>query len=226
MPHPIEFESESIQYEDAIVTLHKIKSISSEPSSFVMHSHSYFELLLVTNGTYTCHTAHGDITAKKGELIIVAPTLPHRAFCAEHAPHMAVLGIEVSAPQGKGRFYTYFTSFLQANAGKPLPLGQSFFHKFLHYYLVPARHSLQQLCARKREACDLLSAFWELSQQEESISGEPPTTAPDIVLETLVHSKNIPLSEIAARLGYSARQVQRKIRQRYGKSLREIRREI
>lgn len=221
--HLIEFESETITYEDATLTLHKIKGRSKTLyDSTPIHTHSYFELLLVIDGAYICHTEKGDIHIQAGEMLIIEPTLQHRAFCDDTAPHMAVLGISISAPRGKGRFYEYFTSFLQTHAGMPLPLRKSVFHKFVDYYLSPTRYTIRQLCERKREACDLITALLDMAEDSTSAS-ITPTTAPDIVLETLVNSADISLSEIAAQLGYSTRQVQRKIRAQYGKSLREIR---
>lgn len=218
----IEFESETIQYEDTAVTLHKIKSDAMSFVDSPMHTHSYFELLLAVDGPYTCHTTGGELEIAKGELLIIEPHFSHRAYEAEQTTHIAALGLEVN---GKGRFYEFFVSFLQAQAGKPIKLQQSVFHDFLRYYAAPARHTVRQICERKREACELLSALWELAEQEGNERDAFPSTASDIVLETLVHS-GMPLSEIAAQLGYSERQIQRKILARYGKSLRKIRGEL
>lgn len=217
--HLIEFESETIQYEDAAVTLHKIKNDTARFDDSPMHTHSYFELLIAADRPYICYTADGELKVDKGELLIIRPGVFHRAYKAEQATHMAALGVEVS---GKGRFYDFFVSFLQTQAGKPVKLRQSVFHDFLRYYAAPARHTVRQICERKREACELLSALWELSEQDEAELDDRPSTTPDIVLETLVHSK-MSLSEIAAKLGYSERQIQRKILARYGRSLRKIR---
>lgn len=221
----IEFESETLLFEDTTVSLHKIKSDRTDTLS-PMHTHRYFELLLVVNGTHTCQTASGDITVQAGELLIISPAMEHRILCAEQQPNIAVLGLDVSAPHGKGRFYGYFFSFLQNNAGIPLRLGNRLFHQFINYYLAPARRNIRQICERKREACDMLARLLDMVEQTAPFQTVIPSASSDIILETLVHSKHIPLSEIAAQLGYSQRQVQRKIQARYGKSLRQIRSEI
>ncbi len=219
--HSIEFESEMLLLEDAVVTLHKIKS--NNPTALSpMHTHRYFELLVVVEDAHICQTAHGDITVQKGELLILSPTTQHRICHDEQKTPIVVLGIEVSAPHGKGRFYEYLTTFLQTHTEKPLPLPNSLFHKFINYYLAPARRQLRQVCERKGEACDILAGLLGLTEQTVFSA---PTTTPDIILETLVFSKDVSLAQIAAQLGYSQRQVQRKIQARYGKSLRQLRRE-
>ncbi len=218
--HVIEFESETLLLEDAVVTLHKIKSNTTEPSP--MHTHSFFELLVVVEDTHICQTASGDTAVQKGELLIISPSMQHRICHNEQNAHIVVLGIEVSAPHSKGHFYKYLTTFLQTCAGKPMPLPGSLFHKFINYYLAPPRRQLRQLCERKGEACGILAGILGLTKQTVFST---QTTTPDIVLETLVFSKEVSLTQIAAQLGYSPRQVQRKIQARYGKSLRQLRSE-
>lgn len=218
--HSIEFESETLLLEDAVVTLHKIKSGTVNPSP--MHTHSFYELLVVVEGAHICQTAQGDVTVQKGELLIVSPTMQHRICHNVQKSRIVILGFDVSAPHGKGRFYNYLTTFLQTFAEKPLPLPRSLFYKFINYYLAPARYQLRQVCERKSEACEILAGLLELTEQT-VFSAQ--TTTPDIVLETLVFSKDVSLTQIAAQLGYSPRQIQRKIRARYGKCLRQLRSE-
>lgn len=221
---PIQFESESVSFGDAVITLHKIKSTTRKDDVAVVHTHSYFELFLVTKGVYDCQLADETVRVKQGELLLIAPAQTHTSFCENGiALDIAVLGVSFTPSQRNGRLYTYLSTCFEKHTGKPIVLPKAVYNAFTAYYNAPESDSIRKLCERKKQACSLLCDLLNILGQGDPAYTESDTTDFDIMLETLVTSKDVPLSEIARRLGYSERQIQRKIRAKYGRSLRRLR---
>ena len=223
----IEFESEKVSFGDALLTLHKIQKMAEVMKAPSYHSHCYYELFLVVQGLLVVTTKEGtEISVRAGNILIMQPNVFHRTNVREDGVEVVSLGIEVSKAKAANRFYSYFLSVLGGSAGVPLSIDKTLFRKCLNFSSAPNRNSIQQLCHRKLETCDILVGLFDHLSKEHVLYREVDTTSFDIALETMVYSPHISLREMAVGLGYSERQLYRKIKEKYGKSLREIRKEF
>lgn len=223
----VDFESEKVSFGDALLTLQKIQKVLEVVKIPTFHSHCYYELFLVARGTLVVTMKEGEsISVPVGNALIIQPNVFHRTNVRNDDIEVVSLGIEVQKKKDANRFYSYFRSVLEDNIGVPLNMEKSLFRKCLNFYSAPPRNSIQQLCHRKMETCDILVGLFDMLSKEHVLYREVDTTSFDIALETMIYSPHVSLREMAAKLGYSERQLYRKIKERYGKSLREIRKEF
>ena len=222
----IRCESEDFQFGNALVSLYRIKSDTAIAERELIHSHSYYELHFIHQGKHTYHIAKTDVPVSAGEMIVIKPGDTHKAVFPQEGTRFTVLSISIKLlPEGES-VYSLMTESLNQASCKAIPLDGKLLYKLLDYYSLPSSYSLTELFYRKLAACEIiigiLDAIGCVGQSYNSVS----KIDFDIMLETLVHNSSVPLFEIAERLGYSERQISRKIKQRYGKTFTQLRKEI
>lgn len=219
----IEFEIETVSFGSTEISLYKIKNDSQEGRLERTHAHSYYELHLLAKGEYRYCINGTEIMIRTGEAIIIRPQDRHKAVVPDENTQIACIGFHVrgDADDGVGK---YFTTVFESNAVCPLSLKRPLFHKLLEYYFSPPRKSIRQILHRKLEACEIVVELLDALAGKDAAYREVDATGFDLMLETFISNHSITLKEMASRLGYSERQIERKIRERYEKSLREIRR--
>lgn len=220
----IEFEIETVSFSDTEISLYKIKNGSRKEPLESTHAHSYYELHLLVKGEYRYSINGTAVMVRAGEAIIIKPEDRHKAVVPDENTQIACIGFNVRWDEADDGVGNYFATVFDNNAVCPLPIKRPLFHKLLEYYLSPPRKSIHQIFHRKLEACEIIVGLLDALAGKDTAYKEADTTGFDIMLETFISNHSITLSEMASRLGYSERQIERKIRERYGKSLREIRR--
>lgn len=223
----IRIESEEVCFGGTSVSLHKIlEPVNYNPSEGMLHTHCYYELHLIVQGSYTYRIKDASIQVNAGELLIIKPEHVHRAVVQKNGVQIVILGLSLKALQPCDSFYPYFVKSLDDNASVPLCLPRPLFHNFISYSLLSADSSIRSLCHRKLEACEVIVRLFELIGSDSVVRSEAAPTGFDIVLETLIQNPEITLQEIAVRMGYSQRQLSRKIKEKYAMTFRQLRKEI
>lgn len=220
----IEFEIETVLFGNTEISLYKIKNdLPKEPLEST-HAHSYYELHLLVKGEYRYSINETAVMVRAGEAIIIKPEDHHKAVVPGEDTEIACIGFKVYWDDTGESVGKYFASVFDSNAAAALPLKRPLFHKLIEYYLSPPRKSIRQIFHRKLEACEIIIGLLDALAGKDAAYTEADTTGFDIMLETFISNHSITLREMASRLGYSERQIERKIRERYGKPLRELRR--
>lgn len=221
----IRVESEEICFGDASVSLHRIKE-PIRPQNGDRHAHSYYELHILLQGSYMYRLGDERIEVKSGEMLIIMPDKAHNGAAPKAGTQIAILRLSVRALPEGACCYPHFIECLDAHAGRPILLSRPLLHRIASYSLSQGSKSVRGLCHRKLETCEIIVGLFDLLDCQGEIASEPAIAKEDITLETLIQNPEITLREIAARFGYSERQLYRKIKSRYGKSFRQLRKEM
>ena len=221
----VHLEIEEIQFGDATIKIQRARTnrVTHDQQQALTHAHDYYELHLVKRGSYVFTINEKLVTAESGSLIILDPGCTHKMVMPEAETEIISLGLHIIKEEEPRNFYDYLISCLQRNVRVPLMLEKPLINKLVNYYHAPARKSVHQLFHRKLEACEILTLLFEMLASDTDIEEEVYGNSFDMLLDVLVNDPKYTLREIAQQLGYSERQMNRKIHARYGVGLREFR---
>lgn len=223
----IEFESEQIRFGDAEIGIHRIINVHAR-SFEASHTHThryYYEIHVMKKGEYLYSVGDKNVLLKSGEMIIIKPNTEHKSFLLKNDVEIVVLCLSLKKAVGSEGFFRCFTDGLNKYSSKALPIPNALTRKIINYCASPkSNDSIGYLCHRKLDACEIAVAIFDICCTQNHYKYDMDTDF-DIMLDTFVHSSQIRLHEMADRLGYSERQMSRKIKELYGKTLTEIRKE-
>ncbi len=220
------FESEEIQFGDVCISAHTIVGNSVTPplKASTMHSHGFYKLHIVTEGSYEFFSNGETIVLNKGEQILFIPDGEHKTKQITDTAHREHFIFSIRKVDGNKGFYKYFTEGLKNISGKALKLPKSLVCRILDYNNAPLCRNIGRHCFRKLEVGSIIVGILETVAVNEKPYDNNLNLDFDIMLETFVQNSEISIREMSERLGYSERQISRKIKERYGKTLTEIRR--
>lgn len=214
-----------MQFGDALFSLHRIidetKIKLSETST--LHSHGFYEMHIVTSGSVQYFVNGSTVSVNRGEQILFCPDVEHKVVDQSEDAERHFIDFSIKKIDGSKGFYKYFTEAFDKASGSPLCLSRSFISKVIDYYNSAARQDIKALCRRKLEACEIAVGMLDAVTDNDGEYKEILSSDFDIMLETFVNDPHISIREMSERLGYSERQISRKIKERYGKTLTEIR---
>lgn len=214
-----------MQFGDALFSLHRIidesKIKSGENST--LHSHGFYEMHIVTSGSIEYFVNGGTVVVSKGKQILFCPDAEHRVISQSVDAERHFIDFSIKKIDGSRGFYKYFTDAFDSVSGIPLCFSRVFVSKVIDYYNSSVRQDIKALCRRKLEACEIMVGMLDAVTDNDGIYNEKTSSDFDIMLETFVNDPRISIREMSERLGYSERQISRKIKERYGKTLTEIR---
>lgn len=186
-------------------------------------------LFFCIKGTHLLQTRKGEVTLNSNELLILPPnSLQDYSF--SHALNFYFRYISLSLEQCDDslNLYEYFADTLEKYSLYPLPLPNSILQKVLQMKTWGVPNSIKNYCYLHAqfstflfELFDNLTGFFEHSDLS------LPTTHTNseeliVLLNTMISSRNMTLSEIAEELHYSERHIARLIKQIYSMTLSEI----
>lgn len=218
---------------DAALKLFRISQIEPTKKTDggkLIHMHMYYECHLLLHGEYVYSVGDHAVRMKEKQLMIIPPKLEHQPFEAKTGAAERVFGLTVESTDGDIRCYPYFQAALLQAACMPIPLTDELYQR-LNAFLDGFDEQGGGLCVLCRQLTDvypllyaLLDAIngFELPQKAE---GDNRNSDPAVTLDWLVNSPSYSLEDIAHVLGYSYRHTARKIKEIYGDSLGNIRRE-
>ena len=221
----IQLESEDITFGNALVSLYIIKSDTVIADRGCNHAHSYYELHLVTKGMHTYTVDGKDIPVHAGEMLIIQPKAIHKAVRPKSGLSICVLSLSLRKRSEGEPIFPQLLQSLDAAAGKPIPLDHAFSASIIAYSNSLEISRITDLLHRKLAACQIIVGILDRVGCDGTNDRNIPQADFDIILETLVCNSDVSLSEIAKRLGYSQRQISRKIKSRYGKTFSQLRKE-
>ena len=189
----------------------------------VLHSHSYYEIQVLKKGSCNIKAHNQNVLVAEGEMIIIRPGDFHvPAIKISDCLEKHALALRVEKCNGEEGYYDYFKEILDKHAMVPLKISEDLVGKVSLFF------SLRPACIRETFLVNLTAhevLFGIFETFEEFVSDNPLTNSEGLVLreheeallDVLVNSPiQLTLPDIAERLGYSVRQVQRFIQKKYG----------
>ena len=188
------------------------------------HYHVFDEIQIIMDGKVVIVTDTSRITVKKGELIIIPASTQHFTDEPESEHSRVCLDIRLKQITGEPDCFHYFKDLIRENALSVLPAGNDILKSIKEITELRNDVSLTAFCSYKTELYNMVSALFMLLSSQ--VSADNPTSftyEKNIKLEDMVFDIRVSKAEIAERLGYSLRHIERLIRKTYGCSLTELR---
>ena len=196
----------------------------------LIHMHLYYECHLLLRGEYIFSVGDRAVRLQEKQLLIIPPKQEHQPFVPKVGVAECVFGLTVEPTNGEVRCYPYFYAALQQVACMPISLTDDLYCRLIAFLdSFDERDSgLRVLCRQLTDVYPLLYGLldtingFELPQ---NAKGENRNTDPTVTLDWLINCPSYSLEDIALVLGYSYRHTVRRIKEIYGDSLGNIRRE-
>ena len=190
------------------------------------HSHSFYELHFASAGGCV-RTGKATVTVSSNDMLIIPPNTVHYTFCPDDGEtHTTVMAMTLTKRDSGYKCFSRFKSGLDSFAMRPVPVGAESVNDIVEIYRLFSDDSIHARCIVKARAYAFAVWLFELTGGFDGGSdkdGTPESGDTDILLDNLVVDPNCSIEVIANRTGYSERHVERLIRERYGDSLRAIR---
>lgn len=207
----------------------------------ILHSHSYYEIHLITDGKATFLVENSAVSVSSGELIIMPLNCPHMSNIENASYTDTVLSLGLLNNSGHGReFFRYFRKRLDSLAKQPISLSEKTIRRMVNDSSIygnspeflnidetnmPPPMSIEEYCEQKIELGNLLmmlfrdiGLFQYNTGYSRTVEGER-----NVLLENLVYNITLPMNYIVRSLGYSVRYTSKIINEYYGECLTAVR---
>ncbi len=221
---------------DAAVKLFRISQSEPQPKTDggkLIHMHVYYECHILMDGEADFTICDRSIHMKSRQMLIIPPKKEHQPFdmrSLQRGAKARVFGLMLESTDGEICCYPYFHAALQLAACTPISL-----HDVLYRHLIEYLDGfdnwgggLRAQCRQITDVYPLLYSLFDLINGFELPQGteqEKQNTDPAVTLDWMVNEPSYSLEDMARILGYSYRHTARKIKEIYGDSLTNIRRE-
>ena len=197
----------------------------------LIHMHMYYECHLLLHGEYVYSVGDHAVRMKEKQLLIIPPKQEHQPFEKKAGAAERVFGLTVEPTDGEIRCYPYFCAALRQAVCTPISLTDDLYQQLLSFLdgFDALGSGLRAQCRQLTDIYPLLYALldaingFELPQ---NTGGDHRNTDPAVTLDWMVNDPSCSLEDIAHVLGYSYRHTARKIKEIYGDSLVNLRRNI
>lgn len=205
--------------------------------SSIFHTHLDYECHLILSGaavfTVGVEKSGNENTSEHavrcGELFIIPPRLGHYPFIEKDGCKDIVFSLSLERTDGEDGFYEYFSKALGASSCRPITLDKKLFENIILFCNQTEGNTVRDICRRKATAYNVIASLFDQINCTEAMPAEKKLKKSErdrnITLEYLINEYGTPISVIAKNLGYTTRHTSRLIRQLYGKSLSDVRRE-
>ena len=189
----------------------------------VLHSHSYYEVQVLQKGSCNIKAHDQNVLVSEGEMIIIRPGSLHvPAIQLSDSLEKHALALRVEKCSGEEGYFDFFKNILDKHAMSTLKVSKELMDNVVLFFSLRPT-SIQETFRVNLTAHEVLYGIF--ATFEDFVSDNLLTNNEGIVLreheeallDVLVNSPiQLTLPDIAERLGYSVRQVQRFIQKKYG----------
>jgi len=214
-----------LNYGDAEISLFNIGVTETDSEQPIWHNHCYYELHFLTQGAYTCSLEDRQIHVGANELLILPPQVYH--WSQKDIPTQAghyVISLSLEKSQGQESLYAIFEQALLDAALSPVSFSGISREQLDLFSNQQLYQTVLGMCCLKNAGAQFLYRLFQRLLPMDSMLTRSDTDT-DILIDNLVHRPDITLDEIAEAANYSKRHVSRLIRQRYGCTLSQLRKQ-
>ena len=191
-----------------------------------LHTHEVYEMHIVTEGTYT-FTVEGEcVPLRARQCLILKPGTEHYSYDKIGDCTLISLQFSLKKTKGGSGFYSYFQKALESVAGEPFTASRALIGCALSFENEPCLLTVDVYCRLQvllaQIVYHLFSDIDRFDGEKARVKSEHRIHSVTYVIECLIND-GCTLSEIADRIGYSARHTTRLIQSMYGKTLAKLR---
>ena len=200
----------------------------------LFHMHMYYECHILTKGEASFTIGNRSVRLRERQMLIIPPKQDHYPFdnlSMQKGAETRVFGLTLESTDGEICCYPYFLTALQRASCMPISLSDSLYGKLIAF-LDGFNGRDGGLRAQCRRATEVYPLFYELLDAingfglSEYAEREARETDSTVMLDLMVNDPSFSLGDIAHVLAYSYRHTARKIKEIYGDTLSNVRREI
>ena len=208
---------------DALFTLYEVRLGKGKIPKKRQHSHIYYEVHIVKDGTKTLKFENGNVTLKKGDLFIIPPAVEHSLSLVGNGCEWCVLAFSLIKTEGTPALYDIILNELEKNSLTILKCNDELATMASSFLKSSIEFSLQEYCKVKTDTCKIVYALLEnigAFDSNEAVCSVDSDTR--VLLDNLINS-GFTLKDIADKINYSERQTLRIIKNIYGQTISSIR---
>ena len=208
---------------DALFTMYEVRLGKGKIPKKTQHSHIYYEVHIVKDGTKTLKFENGNVTLKKGDLFIIPPAIENSLSLVGNGCEWCVLSFSLNKTEGTPSLYDIILNELEKNSLTIIKCNDELATMVGSFLKSSIEFSLREYCKVKTDACKIVYALLEnigAFEDNEAVCSLDPDTR--VLLDNLINS-GFTLKEIADKINYSERQTLRIIKSIYGQTISSIR---
>ncbi len=213
-----------IIYGDAELSFFDINIKANPPQAPAWHRHSYYEAHVCRRTPVNYTFEDKSVTLCEGQVLIIPPNVSHISIDRELHPtdELFVISFNLKRIKSDKRFYRVFTKALDCSATIPLmikPIAKLNLERFDDS---SSYRTVKGICRLTSVATAFISHLFDaIVRESEDVLCEKKET--DILIDNMINQSDATLDDIARATSYSKRHVSRLIKNKYGVSLRELR---
>ena len=229
-----------VQFGDVLISFSQLQTtprhLSPVPIS-ELHKHPFYEFRFATKGNFVISTVNQEVCLPIGEMLVLCPETYHYSYIPRDDVETVVLSLfidRVECCEEEPKIFDTFYRILQEANLKTFVPTEALLRKSKEYLALSfasqedTRTHFQAQILGSQIILELFDLFRVYdTPSAESASTVPGKIAPDlsVALDFFVHAPEISLSEIAEELGYSEKHISRRIKQVYGTTLTQLRKQ-
>ncbi len=188
------------------------------------HYHVYDEVQIIIGGAVVIVTENERLGVKRGEMTVIPRGSSHFTEDSESGHERVCLNIKMKRNGETPDGYSYFRKLIDDSAYAVVKTPPELIRSILKISVLRNDLSLIGFCRYKAELYNIVcSLFGALCAEEENTGTGPVVPEKNSRLGDMVFDIRVSKREIAERLGYSLRHVERMIKKEYGCGLTELR---
>ena len=212
--------SVSLTYGDTELSFYNIKLRQSRSEDPILHSHTYYELHLLSKRSVIFRLSDRILTLNPNELLIIPPQTLHYSNADVGAT--TVLSLSLSPISNDKNCHEIFMHALQEHALRPLHFPCTEDISLLNQD-EPYR-SFLGICKLKMVAAGFIYQLFAQLVENASIA-VPGKQDALVLMDNMINRPDVTLAEIASTINYSQRHTARLIEKYYGTSLSQLRKD-
>lgn len=217
--------SVEIDYIDCKVAFFGFEASASKRVPPVWHNHIFYEIHFSFGADIEYTFSDEKFILKKGEMIIIPPNVPHQSVDAYLKPQdFTVLSMEITKIGEEKGFYDTVVSALNDNALKPIRIPNVSKETVLALGTQKLYGTVLGICRLKMLAAEVVYGILNRICEDRTVKIDGNKT--DVLIDRLILQPHVTLDDIASSTNYSKRQISRIIKEQYGVSFSQIRRNM
>ena len=214
-----------LQYADARISFFDFIETKTNSITKQWHKHIYYELHFSFDRVIEYKFKDGTLVLNPGEMLIIPPLVSHESI--EYNPtlkNFTVISLDIKKSQGDIGFYKAFTDGLERNALKPIKFSNLNKETLLLFNNKKLYETLLGICELKMAMSQVIYAISKKILKDKELKSDDKKMR--ILIDNLILSPDITLGEIANATNYSKRHLSRLIKEQYGTTFSEIRKNL
>lgn len=190
----------------------------------ILHRHDYYEIHFSGSGHYEYQFGDKTVSLLPNQIIVIPPDVLHYSVDLLKKPMPTIVSFSMDAKCQDKKLYSSLVSALESISIKAIPFNNVSADELMLLHKPQLYSSFLGACRLKAIASDFIYKLFSIA-----LRGKDFTVSDDknalILIDNLINIPDISIKDIAVATNYSERQVSRLIKNHYGQTLSQIRKQ-